>query len=251
MTEARAFGGNLVRLIDAASHGRHVFADRAYSYFLHVGNGRESVTFPELQSYSVFVLSKPEGAAVSVDDGRELKQGDVCQVESVAASVAIEGAGVRLLVAGTKDASGVQKGVSVTAAAAIYRVVKPWGHELWINGQHPGYALKEIAIKAGTKTSLQYHRRKQETNVLFRGRARLHYKQHDEVSNEDVTAAGIGSVDLSAVSTIDVSPPTLHRLEAITDLLLYEVSTPHLDDVVRIQDDANRPDGLIASEHMR
>src|SRR5207244_12187069 len=55
---------------------------------------------------------------------------------------------------------------------------------LWINGQHPCYALKKIFIKAGTKTSLQYHRFKQETNVLFEGLAKLHYKKNMSIQND-------------------------------------------------------------------
>ena len=50
---------------------------------------------------------------------------------------------------------------------------------------------------------------------------------------------------------IDVFPPTLHRLEAISDITLYETSTPQLDDVVRVQDDAKRPDGRIDIEHKK
>jgi len=48
---------------------------------------------------------------------------------------------------------------------------------------------------------------------------------------------------------VDVMPLTLHRLEAVTDILLYETSTPHLDDVVRILDDSRRPDGRLEQEH--
>ena len=44
-------------------------------------------------------------------------------------------------------------------------------------------------------------------------------------------------------------PGNIHRIQAITDILLYEVSTPHLDDVVRLQDDNKRPDGRIKEEH--
>jgi hypothetical protein len=46
-------------------------------------------------------------------------------------------------------------------------------------------------------------------------------------------------------------PGILHRLEAITDILLYETSTPHLDDVVRVTDDSKRPNGRIEQEHTR
>jgi hypothetical protein len=59
----------------------------------------------------------------------------------------------------------------------------------------------------------------------------------------------IAQAELDAVTAIDVTPNIIHRIEALTDILLYEISTPHLDDVIRIQDDANRTNGKIISEH--
>ncbi len=139
----------------------------------------------------------------------------------------------------------------MTRHADLYRISKPWGHEIWVNGQHPRYALKQIKVNAGTKTSLQYHNFKQETNVLFEGTAKLHYKADPRVPNDRVTSADTAAVEIQPICTIGVTPPTLHRLEAVTDILLYEVSTPHLDDVVRVQDDSNRPNGRIDAEHRR
>ena len=54
---------------------------------------------------------------------------------------------------------------------------------------------------------------------------------------------------MSGSGTINISPYVIHRLEAKSDLLLYEVSTPHLNDVIRLQDDSNRKDGRIDEEH--
>ena len=131
----------------------------------------------------------------------------------------------------------------------IYKVSKPWGYELWISGQHPCYAFKEIFIKAGTKTSLQFHHHKKETNVLFSGRAKLHYKSKPLSGKGNAGSKGISNVELESISSIDVMPGNIHRIQAVTDILLYEVSTPHLDDVVRLQDDNKRPDGRIKEEH--
>jgi len=58
-------------------------------------------------------------------------------------------------------------------------------------------------------------------------------------------------VELAPISSIDVVPGVLHRLEALTNILLYETSTPHLDDVVRVADDSMRPHGRIEQEHVR
>jgi hypothetical protein len=55
---------------------------------------------------------------------------------------------------------------------------------------------------------------------------------------------------LGVMGKICVEPKTLHRLRATTDIYHYEVSTPHLDDVVRVQDDINRGHGRIKEEHL-
>ena len=122
---------------------------------------------------------------------------------------------------------------------------------MWINGEHQCYAFKQIFIKSGTKTSLQYHNYKQETNVLFSGVAKLHFKKSPKINNDNVGAEDVDSFQLYPVSSIDVVPLTLHRIEAINDILLYEISTPHLDDVVRVSDDAKRPSGRILQEHSK
>ena len=69
--------------------------------------------------------------------------------------------------------------------AGVTRIDKPWGYELWLNGQHPGYAFKMLFLKRGSKTSLQYHRHKQETNVIYSGTALLHYKNNEDIDNDD------------------------------------------------------------------
>jgi hypothetical protein len=181
----------------------------------------------------------------------KLEEGDVVQVEDCAIRLGIQGGAVKLLVAGARHPHPNVKGLFFTRFADIYKVVKPWGHELWINGQHPCYALKQVFVLAGTKTSLQYHNFKQETNVLFQGSAMLHYKENLAVANDLVTPADIAAVRIEPVSSVDVMPLTLHRLEAVTDITLYETSTPHLDDVVRVSDDNKRPDGRINKEHAR
>jgi mannose-6-phosphate isomerase-like protein (cupin superfamily) len=180
-----------------------------------------------------------------------MNEGDRVQAEDTAVHLTVQNGPVKILVAGTKTAHPDKKGLFFAKHADIYKVEKPWGHELWINGQHPCYALKEIFIKAGTKTSLQYHNLKQETNVLFQGTAKLHFKKNSAVENDHVTPADVTTADLGPISSVDVVPKTLHRLEAVTDILLYETSTPHLDDVVRVQDDSKRTHGRIEQEHRR
>lgn len=134
------------------------------------------------------------------------------------------------------------KGVRIQKFSEVKMVTKPWGFEMWLaHGAEIPYALKMLYIKEGTKTSLQYHNQKREHNVVFSGTMRLHYK--DEKTGKIVAQT------FSEGNVIEVLPPAIHRVEAVTDLFLIEVSSPHLDDVVRVEDDYQRPDGKIESEH--
>jgi quercetin dioxygenase-like cupin family protein len=109
-------------------------------------------------------------------------------------------------------------------------VEKPWGRELWI-AHTDQYAFKIIEIKAGTRPSLQYHQVKRETIYVDAGRVRAELE--DDSGSIQVTECGPGAV-------IDVLPGRKHRIAAIEDTRLLEVSTPQLDDVVRIEDDYGR-----------
>ncbi len=244
------FGGNIVKQFQLGKLGKQVLGSGPYEYFIYETRASEEVRFGDLRSFSIYVFHKPAKVIVTVQGVDEnLEQGDRVQAEDRAVHLSVQGGAVQLLVAGTTQPHPEIRGLFFTRYADLYKVGKPWGHELWINGQHPCYALKQIFVKAGTKTSLQYHNFKQETNVLFQGMAKLHYKENTAVANDQVMAADTATVEIEPVSTVDVTPPTLHRLEAVTDILLYETSTPHLDDVVRVRDDNKRPDGRIEKEH--
>lgn len=246
------FGGNTIGRFDLKRLGRQVFGTGPYLYYFHHAVAGEELVLNELRSFTVYVFDRDRAATVRVvENAVTLDVGDCVQAEGCDIRIAVIGGAAQFLVAGTETPHPSEHGLTVRRHAEIYKVAKPWGHELWINGQHPRYALKQIFVKAGTKTSLQYHNFKQETNVLFSGCAKLHYKANSDVPNDKVTHADIATVQIEPVSTVGVTPPTLHRLEAVTDILLYETSTPHLDDVVRVQDDSRRPDGRIATEHAK
>ena len=118
-------------------------------------------------------------------------------------------------------------------------VTKPWGKEVWLE-LNESYCYKRIYLSSGHKTSYQYHEQKLETNYIISGEAEV-WLENDE-----------GDVIKKRMSTDDfftVLPMRKHRVVAITDLVLMEVSTPHVDDVIRIEDDTNRSDGKIESEH--
>lgn len=249
------FGGNDVREVNLTEAGRFVFADAApYHYEIQRVGAGSTFAGSILKSFTVYVLKLSADAVVSCGSSSAATQvGDAFQIECAADerasfSLHVTSGEITILIAGTST-SHRARSITHLRAEHLKKVIKPWGHEIWINGEHPGYALKQIFVRAPHKTSLQYHHFKQETNVLMEGRARLHFKKDPAVQNDAVTGDDIGTVDLNPVSVIGVTPPVLHRLEALTDILLYETSTPHLDDVVRVSDDTKRPDGRISAEH--
>lgn len=110
------------------------------------------------------------------------------------------------------------------------RVDKPWGHELiWaVTDQYVG---KVLVIETGRRLSLQRHEIKDESILVNSGRLRLHLEGDDGV----VRTEELGPGDHRHVPT-----GRIHRYEAIEQCELIEVSTPELDDVVRIEDDFGR-----------
>ena len=130
----------------------------------------------------------------------------------------------------------------------IYKVEKPWWYELWINKGSKKFCFKEIFIKKGFKTSLQFHKFKTETNFIFSGKCKLYYSLK---SPKKFNPALIKTKILNKFNSIFVKPNTIHRIEALTNIKLFEVSTPNLSDVIRLKDDSNRPSGKIKSEHKK
>ena len=109
-------------------------------------------------------------------------------------------------------------------------VVKPWGKELWLE-LNDSYCCKKIHVNAGARTSYQYHKIKLETICVISGEADVWIESFD------------GSVDVVRMGKdgfFTVPPRIKHRMVAITDLVFFEVSTPEVDDVVRVDDDFNR-----------
>jgi mannose-6-phosphate isomerase-like protein (cupin superfamily) len=139
-------------------------------------------------------------------------------------------------------AQEVAPGLRLTKFREAKLVTKPWGWERWLHETGAPFGFKVIMIKAGHRTSLQYHERKQETYFILQGEGRLHYRQSVDAEGEvaDFSSGAIGHVD----------PGTVHRVEAITDIILIESTTPDDGtDNVRIQDDLGRPSGRIEEEH--
>jgi mannose-6-phosphate isomerase len=116
----------------------------------------------------------------------------------------------------------------MTSAYAVTprRVEKPWGWELvWAEAE--AYVGKLLFVRAGQALSLQYHEVKDEAWLVQEGRALL---ELGEVGGE------LQAVEITAGDAFRYRPGTVHRVTAIEDTLIVEVSTPHLDDVVRLED---------------
>jgi mannose-6-phosphate isomerase len=108
-------------------------------------------------------------------------------------------------------------------------VNKPWGYEIiWSQTDH--YVGKILHIAEGQKLSRQYHNQKEETFLIKNGEMTLEVGQGDEMK----------TIHMREGDTFHCPPKTIHRMIAITDVNVIEVSTPELDDVVRLEDDYGR-----------
>ncbi len=105
------------------------------------------------------------------------------------------------------------------------RVAKPWGYEI-IWAETDRYVGKILHIDAGQKLSRQYHVKKDETFLVQAGELSLEIGQDAELK----------VIRMQARDAYHCPPRTVHRMVALTDVDVIEVSTPELDDVVRLED---------------
>jgi mannose-6-phosphate isomerase-like protein (cupin superfamily) len=110
------------------------------------------------------------------------------------------------------------------------RVEKPWGHELWF-ALTDRYAGKLLHVRAGQRLSVQYHEEKDETSYLLSGRLLL---------SRGASADSLETTELAPGAVWRNQPGQVHTIEALEDVVVVEVSTPELDDVVRVSDDYGR-----------
>jgi mannose-6-phosphate isomerase-like protein (cupin superfamily) len=118
---------------------------------------------------------------------------------------------------------------------------KPWGHEtIW--AKQPNYVGKILFVRAGHALSLQSHREKDETIRVLSGVLDFEYGWSGEPLERVRLAPGDGW---------HVAPGMRHRLTALTDSEVLEVSTPQLDDVVRLETIRRTHDGTANGNHGR
>jgi mannose-6-phosphate isomerase len=111
------------------------------------------------------------------------------------------------------------------------RVEKPWGWEV-IWAQTDTYVGKILFVKAGESLSLQFHVEKDESWYVQSGRAKLELG--------DAGAAVLNEAVITPGESFHFAPGTVHRVSALEDTTIIEVSTPQLDDVVRLEDQYGR-----------
>ena len=121
-------------------------------------------------------------------------------------------------------------------ACSVTRVKKPWGYEL-IYALTDAYCGKLLYVRSGHALSLQDHEQKDETIYLEDGLAEIEIGGLGEPLGRETIWPG---------QAFRIEPGTVHRLRAIKDCVFLEASTPHLDDVVRLEDAYGRADGTEA-----
>lgn len=120
--------------------------------------------------------------------------------------------------------------MNVTREDLPVRIEKPWGHELWW-AWTDDYVGKILHVKSGHRLSVQYHEHKDETSYVLSGRLIL----FKGASADDLTQTPV-----EPGAQWRNLPGEIHTIEAVEDAQVLEVSTPHLDDVVRLSDSYGR-----------
>ena len=152
--------------------------------------------------------------------------------------------------------------IKILDISNIRTVTKPWGYEKWISDGAPDfkYVLKEIFYRSPFRTSIQVHKFKEETHYVLSGRGTLFYSQEifdvEKYEKGDYTQDEIKKFilelkkeEITVGKVVHTKPGCIHRIEALEDLTIIESSTIELDDIVRLEDDTDRKNGLIESEH--
>ncbi|MBI2608757.1 MAG: cupin domain-containing protein [Deltaproteobacteria bacterium] len=108
---------------------------------------------------------------------------------------------------------------------SMRKIEKPWGHEL-IFAHTQKYAGKILYIKKGEKLSYQYHNNKEETILLYKGKMLFEFEKENTAQ----------SLQLNPGDTFHIPPKMKHRMSALEECEVFEVSSPELEDVVRLKD---------------
>lgn len=117
----------------------------------------------------------------------------------------------------------------------IETFIKPWGKEIKY-AHTANYVGKILHVNEGERLSVQYHNKKDETMYVFSGKGFLHLYTMDEDGDPRLSS----SVAFTEGVQYHIPPKQIHSLEAVTDMIVLEVSTNNLNDLVRLKDKYNR-----------
>jgi mannose-6-phosphate isomerase-like protein (cupin superfamily) len=235
-----------INLSKKKNKSQNILANNKYFYKTYSVNKKTIFNFKKINNFTIHPLKCSPDSFIKINNKEYRLFNKSFDVQAKKTKLEFLGSSANFIVAGVKKKK-INPSIKCYNQKDLYKVLKPWGYEVWINGEKPTYALKKIFLKKNYKTSLQFHKKKIETNYLFKGTALLHCGLNDPRNKKSLEKVKI--VKISKNSIINVKPYAIHRIEAKTNIVLYEVSTPHLNDVVRILDDTNRKDGRINSEH--
>ena len=112
----------------------------------------------------------------------------------------------------------------------VKKIKKPWGYELLIE-KNKNYMFKKLFMKKGHRCSLQFHKKKIETIFVVSGNLKIFYGKNKNKLNYKT---------FKPQNTITINPKTIHRMQAVSDCIYLEASTPEITDVVRLSDDYKR-----------
>jgi|SRR3989344_2768624 len=113
------------------------------------------------------------------------------------------------------------------------KIEKPWGYEVLFTPKSLSRAGKLLFVKAGKRLSFQYHDEKEETLFLFSGKALVWLEDSE---------GNIQKIPMELQKGYTITPPQKHRIEAIEDSSIFEVSSPESGTTFRLEDDSARPD---------
>jgi mannose-6-phosphate isomerase-like protein (cupin superfamily) len=104
---------------------------------------------------------------------------------------------------------------------------RPWGTEDLLALVSKQFSVKRLKVKAGNKGGLQYHRLKDEVQIMISGKMIIRFDIGDKILQEKIIEAG---------DVVHFPPGLIHQEEAITDCELIEASSPHFNDRVRVEE---------------
>ena len=253
---------NFTRITDDASDAAyaHSNAKELQTFYVHEGSLEleiQSGTAKDEQGIDRVVVNEGEGFVLTPGHTYSLDSNS-CVAYCVSSEVDLDKPIIEIIDDGESRKEEPLYGLKQVIDPKV--VSKPWGHELWIVWTKDYHVLKQIGMKAGNKSSLQFHREKLETNYLESGIADVidGYQLDPQMPEEEIRAKikyeNVNFDDYKNRSHTGAhwtsKPGVIHRVICVEDYLAYEVSTPELDDVIRLNDDSKRQSGRINSEHI-